>query len=109
VSVRATLRPRLTKTAYFLLHFGSVMAELRDNYMPKDELRRQLFLALFRAAERKYGRLISEARKEWECRFAGSDPSDACVAVRISGIDSRQLARFFPLEYSRQSQSLVSN
>ena len=81
------------------------MTDLFDSYASNGEL----VIAMFRTLENKHGRLISDARKEWECRFAGSDPSDACVAVRINGIDSRQLARFFPLQYSRQLQSLLSN
>jgi hypothetical protein len=32
-----------------------------------------------------FGRLIGAAGREWERRFAGTDPSDACVSVRISG------------------------
>ena len=65
--------------------------------------------AMLQAVERKYGRLISDARKEWERRFAASDPSDACVTVRINGKDSREFARLFPLEYFGQAKVFVAN
>lgn len=33
----------------------------------------------------KYRRILQAAGAEWERRFAGREPSDACVSVRISG------------------------
>lgn len=39
---------------------------------------------LQRALEKNYGRILRVAGKEWERRFAGKDPSDACVNIRIS-------------------------
>lgn len=54
---------------------------------------RELADGLHCTLNRKYGTLLRGAKKEWERRFAGSDPSDACVSVRISGSnDSRWLA-----------------
>jgi hypothetical protein len=41
---------------------------------------------LKRAIEISYRRLFESAATEWEQRFAGQDPSDACVRVRISSI-----------------------
>jgi hypothetical protein len=35
------------------------------------------------ALERNFQRLRENARREWESRFAGTDPSDSCVRVRI--------------------------
>jgi len=37
-----------------------------------------------RALKRNFERLRENARREWESRFAGTDPSDACVSIRIS-------------------------
>ncbi len=85
------------------------MTELRPSYEGNGALPVKLLLAMLRAVERKHGRLISEARKEWERKFAGNDPSDACVTVRINGQDARQFARLFPLEYSHQLKSFVAN
>ena len=36
------------------------------------------------AIDNSYRRLRDAARHEWEQRFAGPDPSDACVSVRIN-------------------------
>lgn len=35
-----------------------------------------------------YPRLFEAAKKHWERSFAGKDPSDACVSVRVSPGDS---------------------
>ncbi len=50
--------------------------------------------------ENKYGRILRTAEREWTRRFAGRDPSDACVSVRISswgrvlsGAEGLRLAR----------------
>jgi hypothetical protein len=66
------------------------------------ELSRQVVQAMLRVMQRKQGELINAARKEWECKFAGSDPSDACVSVRIgAGSASSDFSRMFPLPSSR--------
>ena len=43
-----------------------------------------------RAIDNSYRRLRETARHEWESRFAGKDPSDASVSIRVgpSGIQS---------------------
>lgn len=38
---------------------------------------------LERAIDRSVRRLVENAHREWNRRFAGKDPSDACVSVRI--------------------------
>ena len=58
---------------------------------------------MLRAIEKKYGALICAARKDWERRFAGRDPADACVSVHISaGTGPEDRARMFPLEVERE-------
>lgn len=37
-----------------------------------------------------YARLREAARNEWERNFAGKDPSDACVSVRVTTGDSKR-------------------
>jgi hypothetical protein len=69
----------------------------------------KLAQTMLRTAKENYGRLITAARKEWERTFAGSDPSDACVTVRISAGDSRELAKFFPLVSSRRLEPFLTN
>jgi hypothetical protein len=39
---------------------------------------------LRRALDLGYGRLREAAKNEWERNFAGKDPSDACVSVRVT-------------------------
>ena len=36
------------------------------------------------AVQNSYSRVFKIAQDEWERRFGGKDPSDACVSVRIS-------------------------
>jgi hypothetical protein len=39
---------------------------------------------LERAVDHNFRRLFETAKNEWEQRFAGNDPSDACVSVKIT-------------------------
>ena len=52
---------------------------------------RHMIEALRKALEKNYSRILQAAGTEWERRFAGKDPSDACVTVRIAPGD-RSLA-----------------
>ncbi len=45
---------------------------------------RQLIDGLQQTLQANYGRLLEAAEKEWESKFAGKDPSDACATVRIT-------------------------
>lgn len=54
---------------------------------------RQLANGLRKALHHNYGRVCGAAKEEFERRFAGKDPSDACVSVRISTGGPRSLAR----------------
>ena len=45
---------------------------------------RELVTGLRSVLDRKYSRIVRAAGDEWQRRFAGKDPSDACVSVRIS-------------------------
>jgi hypothetical protein len=85
------------------------MPRLHNGYEPDAELPVKLAQAMLSAVERNYGRLICEARKEWQRRCLGFDPSDACVTVRINGTNSREFVRRFPLEHSRRLGSFVRN
>lgn len=46
--------------------------------------RRRLIAGLRHALEVNYARVLASAQTRWELDFAGKDPSDACVRVRIS-------------------------
>ena len=43
-----------------------------------------LIASLQELLDRKHQEFVSAARRHWEKNFAGKDPSDACVSVRIS-------------------------
>jgi hypothetical protein len=45
---------------------------------------RRLIAGLRQALDINYARLLATAQTRWEQNFAGKDPSDACVTVRIS-------------------------
>jgi hypothetical protein len=41
-------------------------------------------VGLHRAIDNNFKRLVENARVQWERNFAGKDPSDACVTVRVT-------------------------
>jgi len=45
---------------------------------------RRLITGLRHALDVNYARVLDTARGQWERCFEGSDPSDACVSVRIT-------------------------
>ena len=45
---------------------------------------RRLIAGLRHALDMNHARLLAAAQRRWEQNFAGKDPSDACVSVRIS-------------------------
>ena len=45
---------------------------------------RRLITGLRHALDVNYARVLASAQERWERNFAGNDPSDACVSVRIS-------------------------
>ncbi len=49
------------------------------------DVTRELAATLRGKLDRKYARIFGAVANEWDRRFAGKDPSDACVSVRISG------------------------
>jgi hypothetical protein len=44
----------------------------------------RLIAGLKHALDMNYARVLDSARQQWERNFAGKDPSDACVSVRIT-------------------------
>ncbi|MDP9098669.1 MAG: hypothetical protein M3N48_06700 [Verrucomicrobiota bacterium] len=45
---------------------------------------RRLIAGLRQALNMNYGRVLATAQTRWEQNFAGKDPSDACVTVRVN-------------------------
>src|SRR5712691_1099611 len=59
----------------------------------KQMLRLEMIEGLRHALDRNYRRLLKTARADWERLFAGKDPSDACVSVRVTVGDSEPQTR----------------
>jgi hypothetical protein len=53
-----------------------------------DAENRRLIDALRQALDLNYSRLLETAQQQWEHNFAGKNPSDACVSVRVTSGDS---------------------
>ena len=45
---------------------------------------------LRKAFDLDYPRLLEVWKKEWERKYSGKDPSDACVSVRITSGESKK-------------------
>jgi hypothetical protein len=60
---------------------------------------------LKRAIEISYRRLFESAAREWEQRFAGQDPSDACVTVRINPTTTPPVMPNHQLPWHRHPQT----
>jgi hypothetical protein len=62
-----------------------------------------------RALDKNYQRLLEVARSDWQRQFGGTEPSDACVSVRIRSAEittqKRTVARSGFLPASRRTSS----
>jgi hypothetical protein len=61
-----------------------------DQAIEAEMLKCETIEGLQRAIDYSYRRLIESARREWELNFAGKDPSDACVRIRVTTIEETQ-------------------
>jgi len=52
----------------------------------------RLISGLRQALDLNYARLLDGAKNEWDRKYAGKDPSDACVSVRIRSGGSEKIA-----------------
>jgi hypothetical protein len=84
-------------------------AYLQADSEPESDLSRQIAEGMLRAIEKNYGRLLATARKQWERKYAGLDPADSCVIVRISTGELRDFSRMLPLGSGRALESFVTN
>ena len=62
------------------MHSSSQTHALPDSFIDS----RRLITGLRQALDVNYARVLASARTRWEAHFAGNDPSDSCVSVRIS-------------------------
>lgn len=59
---------------------------LENQGAAKDRIsNRDMAEGLRKALGKNYARILQAAANEWERRFAGKDPSDSCISIRISG------------------------
>jgi hypothetical protein len=86
------------------------MTQFHNGSDSNAELSCQFARSLLSAIEKKYGALISAARKDWERKFSGRDPADSCVTVRVSaGKSQEEFSRLFPFEVLRADETFVTN
>ena len=86
------------------------MTLFHNGHNPNGECSQQFAYSLLRVIEKKYGALISTARKNWERKFAGRDPADLCVTVRISADESQaERVTRFPRQFSEARERFVAN
>jgi hypothetical protein len=52
--------------------------------LEQEAIKCEMIAGLQRAIDRNYRRIVQAAKSDWERLFAGKDPSDACVSVRIN-------------------------
>jgi len=86
------------------------MTQFHNGSDSNGELSCQFARSLLFAIEKKYGALISGARKDWERKFSRRDPADVCVTVRVSAGESQEeVSRLFPFEVYRAGETFVTN
>ncbi len=56
---------------------------MKNDLVLSDRLARQRTQEMLRVLRQKQNEILTRARQTWERRFAGREPSDACVRVRI--------------------------
>ena len=80
---------------------------LPDYLRLEDEIiKHQLTKGLRQTLDRNFQRIFEAAKTEWERNYAGNDPSDACVSVRISPMDATPGVRSAGILRRRQRPSL---
>ena len=65
---------------------------MNTDLQTQDADNRRLINGLRQALDMNYARLLETAKQQWERNFAGKDPSDACVSVRVTPGDSERLS-----------------
>ena len=72
-----------------------------DKHVPM----RELVAALRQTLERNHQKILAAALSDWERKYAGRDPSDACASVHIAAPVSRarkRTASYQPLVRTRR-------
>jgi len=68
----------------------------------KELIKLELIEGLQCAIDQNYRRLLESAKAQWERNFAGNDPSDACVRIRVTTIEEAQT---MPGSVTKQAKS----
>ena len=63
------------------------MEEGRESLFQRELAKAEVIAGLRHALDVQYRRFCEAARADWE-RLFGSDPTDACVTVRVAGVES---------------------
>jgi len=63
------------------------MEEGRESLFQRELEKAEVIAGLRHALDVQYRRFCEAARADWE-RLFGSDPTDACVTVRVAGVES---------------------
>src|SRR5205823_14970187 len=66
------------------------MEESRESLFQREVAKAEVIAGLRHALDVQYRRFCQAARADWE-RLFGSDPADACVTVRVAGVESTAL------------------
>lgn len=64
---------------------------------------------MLRTVNRNHRQILEAAQKEWECKYAGSDPSDACVSVCIGSDEPRKIAHYSPPAPAAREETLLAS
>jgi hypothetical protein len=74
-----------------------IMGRQGDSTAIQDHMiKYELVEGLQHAIDYSYRRLFESAKQEWERRFAGNDPSDASVSIRIDSFAAETPAKAPP-------------
>jgi hypothetical protein len=63
------------------------MEESRESLFQREVAKAEVIAGLRHALDVQYRRFCLAARADWE-RLFGSEPADACVTVRVAGVES---------------------
>ena len=93
---RLPLASRLKVMGLYPARCKIIMNAAREDAIDSSAVNGKLASTLRHTLDRKYQGLFRSAQAGWERYFAGSDPSDSCVTIRISAGAGRDQRDSFP-------------
>jgi len=75
---------------FVLLLAGGMTADLQNGAGSDKHITGEIAagMLMLRALDRSYTQLLETAKREWERKYTGPEPSDTCMSVRISSGDA---------------------